>query len=90
MSLDSNYCYCYCYYRWEVELLWLTLALTPLARVCFSAYPQRQTPKEQGKEQGKGRINEWKGIRKDNRPPYYGLLVSTSLIPRAQTTMYCF
>ena len=43
-----------------------------------------------GKEQGKIRINERKGIRKDNRPPYYGLLVSTSLIPRAQTTMYCF
>ena len=47
--------YCYCYYRWEVELLWLTLALTPLARVCFSAYPQRQTPKEQGKGRNKER-----------------------------------
>ena len=33
-------------------------------RVCFSAYPQHQTPKEQGK----GRINERKGIRKITGP----------------------
>ena len=45
----------------EVDLLWLTLALTTLLQVCFSAYPQRQTPKEQGKGRNMYREGTMKG-----------------------------